>query len=451
MLSGRRGDLVLLGVSITCAAVYLVKGANFTLDDWFFLRNAHFDGAWHAAGDTGGDRPLGGVVYVITFGLIGAHPGVIVLLLAVGNGLCAVLLRRILTGLGAGSVAHTVGVLWLALPLRTSLEIWMCTGSAVVASALTLTAVLLVVPRHVGPGRVATAAVLMAAGALSYESLCLLGVPVVMGLRIAHTRRLVWAELIPLTVAPGLAFAWAFTHRLDGRHAVGGLRNPIPVIDANFGRGIAPVTLLAAVTMIAALVGSVLVVRSTIGRPAGDRWSPTVALLTVGWAITGWGVVPYLTYFYSPYGAGDRLNVLSAFGAALVWAGLLSALPRRTGIGLTLALLAIGTVTRWDRAQLWSEAGLDGQRIAAAVVAAHPHPDRPILVGPEPIVVDNIAAFIDHSNIEAAIELAYDDRSIEVYLALSREEFEASDPAQFIRFDMRELSDLDERTGFVDG
>src|SRR3546814_71987 len=115
-------DAALVALSLACAGIYLVKGVGFVLDDWYWLRNAALDGAWHAAGSTGGDRPVGALVYIALFGGIGMHPGVIVTVLALVNGATAVLLRRLFVRLFSPSVGLVAAGLWLVLPLRTSLE-----------------------------------------------------------------------------------------------------------------------------------------------------------------------------------------------------------------------------------------------------------------------------------------------------------------------------------------
>lgn len=443
-------DGLLLAIGLACAAVYVLKGAGFVLDDWYFRRNAVFDGILHTAGQTGGDRPVGALVYMAFFGVIGPHPGVIILVLGAMNGLCALLLRRLVRWWASGWIALGAAGLWLVLPLRTSLEAWMSTGSAVLASILTLSALVLLARPEVQLRRVLLAAVLLALGALSYEALCVLGVPAALGIRVARTRFARREHLAALAVLPGIAFAWAYTHRLDGRHAAGGIRNPFPVLDANFGRGVAPAGVMSTLTLVAAVSGSILVARAALDRPSGQRWTVPAALLAIGWAATLWGVVPYLTYFYSPYGAGDRLNVLSAYGAALVWTGLVGALgQRRLVVGAATALLLVGIAARVSRAELWSRAGLDGGRVAAAIARAHPHPDRPFLVGPEPIVVDNVAAFVDHSNIDAAVQLAFGSRDVQAFLALTPADFAEADPDGFILFDQRGVSTLDEREGFL--
>src|SRR3546814_2728468 len=95
--------------------------------------------------------------------------------------------------------------------------------------------------------------------------------------------------------------------------------------------------------------------------------------------------------------------MLSAFGAVLVWAGLFVTLahwrPQVAYAALTV-LVVLGLGARLDRSEHWSRAGLDGGRVVADIVAEHPEPDRPIMVGPERIIVENVATFYDHTNIE---------------------------------------------------
>jgi hypothetical protein len=57
------------------AVPYALLGVGWVLDDWFVLRNAHFDGPVAAAGrEQWLARPGQGAVYALTFGLVGPHP-----------------------------------------------------------------------------------------------------------------------------------------------------------------------------------------------------------------------------------------------------------------------------------------------------------------------------------------------------------------------------------------
>jgi hypothetical protein len=77
----------------------------------------------------------------------------------------------------------------------------------------------------------------------------------------------------------------------------------------------------------------------------------------------------------------------------------------------------------------------------AGVQAAIPAPDGEIVVGPAPVQEGNLAAFLDRSNIEAALQRAYADASIRARMAEGPDDFAAVDPA--LRFDLRSVSTLD--------
>jgi hypothetical protein len=440
-----RAEIGLVALSLLVAGLYLLRGAGFVLDDWYFLRNARFDGVLHTAGSTGGDRPLGAVVYMALFGAIGFHPGPILLVLGVGNGVAAALLCRVLRTWLAPGASAAIAALWLVLPLHTSLEAWMSTGGAVAAMVLMLAAVRLAARRDLAPSGRWAIALLLAASTLTYEAFVLLGLPAVLAIRWAQAGRPRPREVAALSAAPLGALWWAFAHRLDGRHAPGGIRNPVAVVDACFGSGIAP-GVLGALTLSAALGGTILLVFRARQRGAGERWTLPVRLVAVGWAITLWGVVPYLTYFYSPYGAGDRLNVLSSFGAVLVWAGLVSSLPsRRLAMAAAAGLTLCGLAARVERTDRWAIAGRDAWRTAQAVVGEHPEPDRSILVGPT-IEVDGIAAFTDGSNVDAAVQLAAGRPTVRAQLATDLGELRAADQELWIIFDQRPVARLDDRS-----
>lgn len=151
--------------------------------------------------------------------------------------------------------------------------------------------------------------------------------------------------------------------------------------------------------------------------------------MVAGIAIIALGVVPFIRYFYAPLGAGDRFNVVSAFGGALLRGAIFETLRRfhRTiaisGAGVVLAL---AMVARWDRAQLWTDAAKDAVAIQHEVVRQIPEPGAAtIVIGPRAIQVDNIVAYLDPSNIGAALRLAYDDPTV-----LGRD---ASNPDDFLQ------------------
>lgn len=434
---------MLLALCLLAEVWYLVLGAGFVLDDWYFLRNATLDGAIHVAGPSGGDRPVGAAIWALVFGGIGHHPAPILLLMGVGNGVSAILFARLVSSFLPARLAFAAAAAWAVLPTHSALEAWMSTSVAVFAQAAVLGALVLVSVERPSRLRLAGAATLCLLAVLSYESSALVAVGGVVTLRWARLRRLDPAPLLAVGAGTAAGLAWAATH-WRGRTSTGHVANPLRVLPANFGWGLAPGEPLATLTLVAAVVGLVLVARHhLLTRAAAVH--PGTAAVAVGVVVLFAGTLPFLTYFYAPLGAGDRLNWMSAFGAALVLAGFLEHLwdhSRQVAAAAGAAVVLVALAGRAERTAYWATAGRDGWRVAQAVVAAHPDPDRPLLIGPERIQVDNIAAFFDASNVEGAVQLAYRSR-VPVLLSYSVAQYEAA--ADVIRFDQRPFSRLDDR------
>ena len=174
-------------------------------------------------------------------------------------------------------------------------------------------------------------------------------------------------------------------------------------------------------------------------------------LVVTGWVVVALGVAPFAVYFYSPLGAGDRVTVVSSVGGALVLAGLLEHLRRRSSAAAAVVLAVVvvpAAVVGLERADRWDRAGEDADRILEAIQERWPEPpDDKIVIGPEPIVEGNIAAFLDQSNIDTAVALVYDDRSVRGAITFSQERFEEFAPEQ--RLDIRPFSTLDPEAGAV--
>src|SRR5829696_1017661 len=114
----------IVALAVSVATAYAIAGTNFVLDDWYTLRNAHFDGAWAAAGENQRvARPGAWLVYALIFGAIGRHP-LPVLLLQSGLSLASALLFfLLLRRLVPQALAGVAACLWLLLPNHTSLEV----------------------------------------------------------------------------------------------------------------------------------------------------------------------------------------------------------------------------------------------------------------------------------------------------------------------------------------
>jgi pimeloyl-ACP methyl ester carboxylesterase len=165
--------------------------------------------------------------------------------------------------------------------------------------------------------------------------------------------------------------------------------------------------------------------------------------VVVGWAVIILGTIPFAKYLYAPLGAGDRFNFVSAIGGALVWAGLLAMVAswrRPVAVAAVVVLVAAGCYTRVERAVLWHRAAHDALAIQHGVLESIPDPQGVIVIGPAPIQQQNIAAYLDQSNIAAALQIAYGRRDLEAGLTFSQEQFDSYPAEQ--RFDIRPVSQL---------
>jgi hypothetical protein len=437
---------VLVALTFANALVFLAHGAGFVLDDWFTLRNAHFDGAWAAAGGAqGAARPGSYPVFALVFGVFGMHPVPGILLLAALNGTTAVLTFRLLARFFPRGSAAIAALLWVVLPTHTSTELW-ATGAIIAASQLALTAGLLLAVREDRRTiHLVLSWLMLAAAVLTYEASLPMAAIGAVVLTSFVRPRLDVSFLAGAVVACGAPAAWILTHWYAGK-SVHPTIDPIRLVQANLGWGITPdgvASPLATPLVLIALVGVIVaVVRTTL---SSIEAGPGEWLVVWGIAVMVVGVLPFLRYFYEPQGAGDRANYLSSVGGALVWAGLVAMVARvdrRAGAVALVALVAIALPARLERIRVWSTAGTDSTAIAAFVVEQVPYPDGVVVVGPAPIVRWNVASYIDDSNLDGALSIAYGIPHAPVRLSYDRADWEGVDPN--LRVDASTVAELDD-------
>jgi hypothetical protein len=153
------------------------------------------------------------------------------------------------------------------------------------------------------------------------------------------------------------------------------------------------------------------------------------------------GTVPFVRYLYAPLGAGDRFNFVSSIGGALAWTGIAVMLwqwRRPLAVGLLAVVVGAALVARVERSVLWHRAAHDAVAIQAEARRTIPDPSRLIVLGPSPIQQQNIAAYLDQSNVVAAVQLAYRDPQAAALLTFSDAEFLGYPADQ--RVDMRSVS-----------
>ncbi|MEY2417934.1 MAG: hypothetical protein QOG90_614 [Actinomycetota bacterium] len=405
----RAAVVFLCALTAAMALPYAVAGPNFILDDWFALRNAMFEGAWAAAGHNQQvARPGAWVVYGLTFGFVGNHPLAIFVLQTAVTAAVAVALFFVVRRFVAFAPAVATAAVWIVAPTHTSLDNW--------ASALNISLALLAVLLGVASlGRSRgdwVAAILFAVSALCYEATMPLAAVACLAVPLLERRRPRLADLALPSASLAASGAWIVTHWHPDKH-VGGWINPSPLLAAHFGWGIATWHPLATFLPVAATAGLVLaVVRLTFPsfRPAAVEPEATVA---VGLAIMAIGIIPFLRYLYSPLGAGDRVNVVSSVGAALVVTGLgwmtgraaRGRVTRALAIAAAVVVAATATATNVHRDRLYARAGDDVLRTMNALDRAFPHPEGPIALGPTPVITDNIGGLLDESNVDGALQV----------------------------------------------
>jgi hypothetical protein len=439
---GGRAGRVEAALAVITAAVYLpylVRGTGFVQDDWYALGNAHFYGAFHAAGPSQETaRPGAWLVYAALFGGAGAHPLVHLLLLEALDLAAGVLLYRLVRRFLSGGIAAATAVIWLVLPNHTAPEVW-SSGANIALSAVLLLGGLLVLTGDATGARRALALAALAGAILCYEAsapIAALGVLAAVWPRGGRPfDRSLFARG---AVAVALPCGWILTHWHPDKHT--GRSDLGLALPGHFGWGIVPdgglatVVLLAACAGITLALGRVSLPSFRVGAGAAE-WA-----VLAGVVVIAAGLLPFARYAYEPLGVGDRAMFLSSMGGALVLAGIGAILHRvRSAIAVVAAavLLAGAGTARVQRAGHWAAAADDATAIVAAVQAAVPQPHGPIVVGPSPVEHGDVAAFQDASHLRLALALAYDDPTVTAVLTHSVAEFEREPAGQ--RIDIRAI------------
>jgi Dolichyl-phosphate-mannose-protein mannosyltransferase len=436
-------------LSLVASAVYAVLGTGYVLDDWFTLRNARFDGAWASAGAAQQTaRPGAAVVYAAVFGLVGQHPLVVLVVQAAIGVATAVILVHLLRRFFPPGLALVATLLWVLLPNHTSLEVWASATNIALCVLLTVIAADLLCADD-RRARWAAIAVFAAAG-LCYEAVLPLAAAAILVVPWVRRGRPDWRLVGGGAVALGAVALWIVTHWQPAKQVSKSWADLSQMIGSHFGWGIVPDGPVASILTLVGLVGiGVALARVALPSFRSQRGSAEWAVVS-GLAVIVLGTIPFARYLYAPLGAGDRFNFVSSIGGALVWAGILAMLwgwRRPLSVVLVVALAGAGGVARIERSVIWHQAGHDARAIQRGVVATIPHPHGVVVVGPAPIQRQNIAAYLDQSNIEGALQLAYDDPDQRAGLAFSERQFDSYPAPQ--RFDLRKVSQLRPDTRIV--
>ena len=434
--------IVLASLAVT--ALYAVRGTGFVLDDWFTLGEGAVVGPVDAAGaGAARDRPGAYLVYLLVFGALGEHPGAVLAFQGAVALATALVLFALVRRFVSDELAAVTALVWVLLPNHTSLEVWASAANIAVALLALLVGLLVLVESERWPGWAAAGAVL-GVGVLCYEAVLPAAVVGAVALPWLRRGRPRWRASAVAAAGPALATLWILSHWHDDKQA-SGLADLTQAFGGNLGWGIAPEGLLADLLAMVALGGIVLAGVRLAQRATRRRTGAGERMVVAGAAVVAVGAAPFAFYFYAPLGAGDRFNVVSAVGSALIWTGL-GAMAWKVRRELALAgaavlVLAVG-LARWERADRWSRAGDDALAILDAVATRWPEPpDHPIVLGPRPVQEGNVAAFIDQSNVRTAVQWLYGREGVEVVLVFDAEAFEQFPEDQ--RIDIVAISSLE--------
>lgn len=415
----RRHPAALVALAAVLVTVpYLLAGPQLLADDWFWLRNAAFDGWWHAGGGRVDGRPGGQLMAAFGFGLIGAHPLVLVLALLAFRVAAVVSLRRALASFLDAPIALAIVLVWIVVPNHLALEMWSSSLGAPFALAL-LAEGITQLARGYKPGagpdrlRLAFGYVLLAGSVAFYEltaAVALLAVGVVPLL--LRRRVTVRASVVGIVVV-GLPLTWAVLNVSVYDPSKSGRLDPVVALRAQLSLGLAPVGLQAR------LVGLLLAVSVTAAalRILSPRLRPRSGvadqLVLGGAALVALGVAPLVRLRTNFQGLDDRLSAVSSIGVAMILVGgalmLARSVPawsRAIQVALILGLLALAVPVRAQRTH-------DLVRAGQEAVAVHRQLAARVAAG-ELVHLTSMPAIVDHyqgSNPTAAVQLLLHDRN----------------------------------------
>ena len=318
---------------------FIVAGPELLMDDWLFVRNALFDGAWEAPAGGLTTRPGSYVAYVATFGVT-QNPRILLAILSVVNAVTALtILMAFRRWLPEWQAAVAAGA-WLAIPSHTATDYWM---SAFVGplSLLLLTGGAWAYGEayHSKRGLILPGLMLVASVAV-YEISILLAVVILFAVPRLESRRIRWRPTLAILfgiVAVAIWIAGQAVYQVRGR------LDPAVIWRLNFGLGVSHSPWYEYLGILATLGIGVALAVAIYRERKGCRWLPG-RLILVGLVLLAMGVTPAISFPFSIEGFGDRVNVAGAIGAGLVWTGVLSALPdgwlpvRAGGIAFLLAV-----------------------------------------------------------------------------------------------------------------
>ncbi len=394
---------VLALLTVLSGSHYLSLGPGFFREDWDSLAFARFHGVWGTAGSAVFvRRPLGALIYSLTFGLIGAHPLPSYLVLLVLNAATVALLytaaRCCLDHWPAAGVAG----LYALTPSRSSLTHWFSAVNILAGMCVLLVGTIVMsrtLPRR---GRSAWLGVgIVGVSTLFYDPLLTPAVLVLAATSWVVTRRF----RLDLAVAAGVllvARGWWSSAATPGQPHQW-IRLPA-VLYSNFGWGIIEFDPVWRVVVIAVLIGTAVAIRRVALGRADARME---GLVLAGWVILIVGMVPFarLGSDIDFIAIGDRANCISAVGAACVFVGLAGMLPgpravaRLVVIGLAVAMIPLAAKNDQDWARTWR----DTTSVLTAAAMASRGGRIPVWAGPKDVTSNGVVGITLDSSHSLAV------------------------------------------------
>lgn len=417
----QQAPLVVLLLSVAVALSHLLLGPNFVLDDFFNVHEGILGGPLSATtAELAASRPGVSIAYGITFGVFGNHPLPIVIVASLVNIASAQLLLQTARQYLNGRVALALAAFWVVLPNHMALEIWPSTIMISMSLLFALTTINLLGREGVSRSAILIFAFASSAfyeGSLPLVCLAILVVPKIR--RGAIDTRLLLGGI----VSQGALAGWVLLN-LPPSKAARDFIAPRDVIGAFYGAGLVPPWFEAI------SVSAFLVSFAVLGFVAfrDRRFEAPEKLVAAGFVIMAASVVPYLRYFFTPVGAGDRLQYLSSIGGAATIIGLFWAAGRSKKLVPILGVVAASgmvllVINRVDGTRAWNQAGDDGVRILELVEAADLDRTKPVVLGPEPVFYRGVTPFLDPSNVRPAMATLFDDPTASGFITFDEEAF----------------------------
>ena len=433
MLTERRAQTATAALALLAGLPFGLFGPGVVLDDQYTLFWAWHLGRWRASGPTQWKaRPLGALLYDVQFGVIGPHPvlwwaGQLAVTVAT-----AVLLVALLRRMVPLVVATATTAVWVIAANHSSLDHW-GSGSLAGVSLLLLVAGSVLLARGTdGIGSPWPGVALLAAAPLVYEAtlppafLVAAALPRLLGQRDRAAAAALRA--LPL-VAVGVLLVIGSYHLRKDQGWFGFLSIPDALLGQGIARWSAPSTLL----LCTGTLGVTLMLARPL-TPSLRRLIPAepARLVVAGLAVAAAGYAAFVRYPINPLGVGDRANVVSAIGGAMVWTGIGWALAghRRVLVPVTLAFAALLGAARVARAADWANAGRDTEAVRAAVTPAFDRvPAGTLLVaGPPPPGHQGIYGML--GSVDPLVQLARRDLRVRATVVVVAGQWEQVPPEQ---------------------